>query len=434
MVVQPNRLMSKRWAKKYWLFRRPRLNGVEFGNAKFTHLAIFSNVEFLSYTLFENAQFNGATGGYVVKFIDSQFDGITDFSSVIFNPNANEASMGFIRVAFEDYTDFKNAQFHNHIVFEEVSFASRVEFRDTLFDTASSSMRYRGSAVEFNQIEVKAEAELVFKSTDPLKKMFNHDVQISFKEDPIGIILFENVNFTKFNLESRDHLTRLEKTGKVQIGSGCIKYRFQTEPRTISISHGNASLILEICHTFTNYFTVSNGLNLGFEVVGRDKAGVSFIYFTDEDISKRDFFERLAKTEQQLVSLLSIRSVDQIALLEEPTGTVPSSTSSSKKLINAVDGISALLGTFFRVGARITLGVWTEDDTKALLDAIRFHDNGTDKTARLLHQLLLDKYTDASLFDLNHQLNEKLKLQSNKGDTYVMGDINYNLPIRSFEI
>ncbi len=404
-----------------------RFCGVEFGNAQFSQLALFSNVDFLSYALFDNAKFTGAASGYIVKFVDSRFEGLTDFSGAIFNPTGNDSSMGFINVKFEDFTDFKNAQFHNHIVFEDASFASRTEFIDTLFDTANSSARYRGAAVEFKRIALKSEADLVFKNTDPLKKMFNHDVQMSFMEDPEGIIWFENVNFSKFNLESRDRLTRLAKTGKVEIGSGCIKYRFQTEVRTIVISQSNASLILEICQTFTNYFTVSNGLNLGFEVVERNKTGISFFYFTDENISEAIFLERLAKTEQHVLSLLSISSVDQVMALEAPPGGTVPSTSTKTAIINTVDGISALLGTFFRVGARIALGSWEKDDTKALLGAIRFNDNSTDAPAQLLHQVLVDKYTDESLLLLNHQQNEKLKLEVTQGDTYIMGDTHYNI-------
>jgi uncharacterized protein YjbI with pentapeptide repeats len=402
------------------------INGVTFNNAKFTNLALFSNVDFLNYALFENAVFNGTGSGYVVKFIDSCFKGITDFSDTIFNPLEKEASMGFIRVVFEDYTDFKNSQFHNQVVFEDVSFEARTEFLDTLFETAESSARYRGFAVEFKRIEVKSKAELVFKSTDPLKKMFNHDIHMSFREDPTGIIMFENVNFSKFNLESRDRLNKLAKSGQVQIGSGCIKYRFQTDIRTISVNQGNTSLILEICHTFTNYFTSSNGLNLGFEIVERNKSEVSFFYFTDENISEESFMERLAKSEDQLLSLLSIRSVDQIIPLKKPSNSLPVS-SKSNAMINVVDGISALLGTFFRVGARIAFGTWKENDTKALLNAIHFSNSDTDKPAHILHRILVDKYSDDSLFILNRKLNENLKLstQTNHVGTYVNGDIVY---------
>jgi len=88
--------------------------------------------------------------------------------------------------------------------------------------------------------------------------------------------------------------------GKVEIASGCIKYRFQTEIKTISINRDNQALILELSQTFTNYFTTQNGLNLGFEIVERDNDTISFFYFTDENINEVEFLERLKRTEQNL--------------------------------------------------------------------------------------------------------------------------------------
>lgn len=398
-----------------------RFHGVEFGNSQFSQLAFFSHVKFLSYALFENSNFTGD-----VKFYDSQFEGLTDFSGASFNPTGKDSSMRFIKVKFEDNTDFKDAKFYNHIVFENVSFASRTTFIDTLFDTVKSSATYRGSSAEFNRIILRNKAELVFKSTDPSKKMFNDNVQMSFLEEPEGIIWFENVNFSQFDLDSKSRLIKLEKKGKVEIGSGCRKYKIQTAHRTIVISNNNAPLVLEICQTFTNYFTVSNGFNLGFEVVNRNKTEISFYYFTDENISEAIFFERLAKTEQQVLSLLSITSIDQVLDLKTRPVAVQS-ISTKTVIINTIDGISALLGTFFRVGARIALGSWGKDDTKALLGAIRFNDDSTDARDQLIHQVLVAKYTNESIFNINNLLNDKLKLNASQGDTYIMGDMNYNV-------
>lgn len=288
--------------------------------------------------------------------------------------------------------------------------------------------------MEFNRIQVTTGAALSFISTDAHNKMFNHDVQMSFKEDPSGTIRFENVNFNLFTPSSKERLTQLAKLGHVEIGSGCIKYRFQTSVQTISVSQGNAPLILELCQTFTNYFTVSNGLNLGFEIVERDKTKVSFFYFTDEDISEETFHERLAQTEQSLWDLLSIGSEEQLFDLKGSTGTALS-TAKESAIINAVDAVTALLGTFFRVGTRVALGKWKEADTAALLNAIPFNQEGARKRAPNLHRLLVDRYTRSTLFGLSGELNNRLflegkvsalnqtvKLLADKGDTYFMGD------------
>ncbi len=388
------------------MIRNSRFRGLNFSKTKLSQCAFFTAVEFLSFSLFQDVCFAGPSGGFVVKFEDSRFDGITDFRGASF-ALGDESTAGFLKVRFEDFTDFTGTKFHCQVVFSEVSFASMTEFVDTSFDAVRSSARYRGAAVEFNQIEVTSGAVVAFISTDPQQKMFNQDVQMSFKEEPTGIIRFENANLNRFTTASRERLNRLAKAGKVEIGAGCIKYRFRTDLRTVSVSQGNAPLILELCQTFTNYFTVSNGLNLGFEIVERDNTKVSFFYFTDEDISELVFAERLAETEQRLWNLLSINSEEQLLIFEGATGKELTTTKESM-LINAVDGMSALLGTFFRVGARIALGSWKEADTKALLGAIRFNEEGAEDRALNLHRVFVDKYTGRRLFGFNRQQNKLL--------------------------
>lgn len=422
-----------------------RFSGLSFISAQLKQQVLFSNVDFLGYTLFENAKFTGNNGNYSAKFQDSRFQGLADFSGAIFAPLGIK-SIVFSKVRFENFADFTNTQFHNHIVFKDVSFSDVTEFIDTLFDTTKSSARYGGAAVEFERINVMKNAVLNFKSTDPQNKIFNHDVLMSFKEDPVGIIRFENVNLSHFLSSSRKQLLQLAKSGRVEIGSGCIKYRFQTDVRTISVSEGNTPLIIELCQTFTNYFIVSNGINLGLEIVERSNSEVSFFYFTDEDISEEIFLEKLANTERQLWNLLSINPDKNVKALEESGSTKPL-IGRKDSIINKVDGISALIGTLFRVGARIAIGTWKEADTKALLGAIQFNTEDTENRAISLHRVLMERYADERLFAFSQQQNENLspmkenqqflqgqvsalnqtvKLLSNKGNKYIMGD-TYNV-------
>jgi uncharacterized protein YjbI with pentapeptide repeats len=414
-------------------FEKIPIRGLDFTEAKFHGGVSFNEVASLSYTLFSKATFETTRNSAVVRFKDSRFEGITDFSAADFTLG-EQSVVCFQNVQFQDFADFRNTHFNCQVDFSDVTFVDTTEFIDTSFDMVRSTARYRGTAVEFNRIQVTTDAALSFISTDPYNKMFNHDVQMSFKEDPSGIIRFENVNFNLFTPSSKERLTQLAKIGRVEIGSGCIKYRFQTEVQTISVSEGNVGLILELCQTFTNYFTGSNGLNLGFEIVERDKTRVSFFYFTDEDISEETFLERLAKTKQSLWDLLSIESEEQMVALQRPTATA-SSRGSESAVINAVDAISALLGTFFRVGARIALRKWTEADTAALLNAIPLNQESARSRASKLHQLLIDRYTRRTLLDISVELNNPLflegkvaalnqtvKLLANKGNTYVIGD------------
>lgn len=368
-------------------------------------VAAFDHVRFLDHALFNGARFTGTTPGRVVTFDGSRFEGISDFSDAVFLLG-KESSVSFLHSRFEDLANFENTRFHGHVEFREVVFGSVTEFIDTAFDSIGSSARYRGAAVEFASIDVPSGATLTFKSTDPQKKLFEHDVQISFGEDPAGLIRFENVNFNMLSTKSRVRLTRLATSGVVEIGAGCIKYRHQTAARTIDVQEGNLPLVIELCHTFSNYFTQSSGMNLGVEIVDRDRTNLTFFYYTDEDISDEAFAERLARTERRLWNLLSVGTDDQLLVLEESENALP--TARVSVVINAIDGLSALLGTFFRVGARIALGVWTAADTRALLSAIRFNETGSEDRAASLHRVLVEKYTGQTLFGINRQQNQIL--------------------------
>ena len=381
---------------------RARFRGVDFDRALFKGKTSFQETAFDSYALFTAARF----GGSRVSFEDSSFDGISDFSNAAFELQDAEAVVRFRNVEFRDFLDFKGTDFNSQVEFDRVSFGSIAEFIDTNFRLVRSTARYRGAAVEFTEIEVLEGAELTFKSTSPAKKLFSHDAIFSFKADPQGIVRFENVNFNAITPASRKRLTLLAKSGKVEIGSGCIKYRFQTETRTIPISEGNAPLILELAETFSRYFTVQNGVNLGFEVVERTSAHISFFYFTDENIQEAEFLERLRRTEHDLWNLLAIRP-DVFHLLDRGASQ-ESITSPQTAIINAVDGVSALIGTFFRVGIRIASGRWREADTRALLEAIRFNPESLEARAATLHKVILGRYTGRNLVGISRAQNEGL--------------------------
>lgn len=383
-------------------------SGFDFMRAHAKRRFRCTKVGFLSYALFDSSRFTGGGVNPVVTFSDAQFRGITNFSEVEFD-HKGTATVYFRRVSFDDVVDFTKTNFHCHLSFDSVSFADTVDFIDTSFRMVNSPARYRGAAVELDGIELKPNAILTFKSNNPSKKLFDHDVHMRFKGEVEGLVRFENVNFNKLTPPSRERLMVLEKSGVVEIGPGCIKYRHQTDLRSIPVSRGNTPLVLELCQTFANYFTASNGINLGFEVVERTSTEVSFFYFTDEDISREEFLERLRLTEAGLWNLLSVRSTGQLlALPTSPGLTEP--VHGEKGVLNAIDGISALLGTFFRVGARIALGNWREADTKALLGAVRFNEEGADERARHLHAVLVDNYTGRELVGINSRQNQPLPL------------------------
>jgi len=375
--------------------------GLTCGTAAFHKRVWFKNVEVTSYALFDQTKFSSEWVGYAVRFEDTKFDAITDFSEANFFLGKESATC-FLRTQFHDSLNFDRTRFQCQVVFEDTVFFDNVDFIDTSFEIIGSSARYRGSAVEFNRVEVKAMSVLRFESTNPQQKLFSHDVQISFSKDPEGLIRFENVNFKNITAGSREQLTRLARFGRVEIGSGCIKYRFQTPISKIDVTEGNAPLVLKICQTFANYFTVSNGLNLGLEVVERTGSKIHYFFFTDENISEEEFLERLETTAGNMWSLLGVRSNEQFLEL----GTVGTATQALTKeqeqnsIVNAVDCVTTLFGLFWSVGARLALGRWTEADTQALLRASPLQSQGSGLANRL-HLLLVDRYSGANLLSFN---------------------------------
>jgi uncharacterized protein YjbI with pentapeptide repeats len=369
--------------------------------------AWFVRVEFVTYAGFGGARFTGtSTGGPAVWFRDCRFRGLTDFSDADFVRH-NNASVSFERVRFEDFTDFRGTRFNCHAAFRLVTFADITDFIDTAFELVDSSARYGGAAAQFRRITVTERGVVTFRSSDPTRKLFAHDVEMFFVENELaGTVYFENVNLTSFVNGSRLRLLELAREGRVQIGPGCIKYRVQTPVRTVPVEEGNAPLVVELCQTFANYFSASHGLNLGVEIVSRDRTRVSFFYYTDEDVSEAEFLERLAQAERGLWNLLSAGSPAPAPALPGPGGEA--AVRDENAVINAVDGLSAMLGTFFRVGARIAMGRWRETDTRALLGAIRFNEDAADLRAVALHRTLAARYTESTLMGLNHRQNAQL--------------------------
>jgi uncharacterized protein YjbI with pentapeptide repeats len=403
-----------------------RSSGFDFVRAEIRGLAFFRDVDCTSFALFDDTRFTGSADGYASKFDGVRFQGLTTFAGASFRLGS-ESGAGFLNVSFEDVADFTDVQFHGHVDFDDVTFASGAEFIDTTFAGVGSSARYRGAAVEFKQIAVAEGGVLTFVSTDPKRKMFSHDVTLRLKKESAGTVRFENVNFNRIDVRDREQLAQLARSGRVEIGPGCIKYRFQTGIRTVFVEAENAPLILEICQTFTSYFTASNGLSLGFEVVERDTSRVSFFYFTDEDISEVEFLERLACTERHLWNLLTADPCARARSAGEWDGGCAFTSLAGREadeepwpgdasqVIGAVDAVSALVGTFFRVGVRIAVGGWKPDDTRALLNAVRFNDEGAEQRALSLHQAIVNEYTGQALFEISRGQNHLLVPMAARG-------------------
>ncbi|MCK4764384.1 MAG: pentapeptide repeat-containing protein [Candidatus Aminicenantes bacterium] len=357
----------------------------------------FQDVQFLggyatfTYTVFDKSVF----------FRECKFEEMTIFSNAVFNRSKDAAFAAiFSDTAFKNTVSFTDSKFFCPVEFRKVTFSLNVEFIDTFFGASKSAMRYNQSDISFNNILLNENGVMVFESTDSENKMFSEtDAVFSFKEDVKGIIRFKNVNFNNISNVSRKLLRRLESEGKVEIGPGCIKYRFQTEIRTIPIAKDNQFLIVELAQTFTNYFTAENGMNLGIEIVAREEDEIRFFYFTDEDITEDEFLGRLKKTEHDLWRLISHGPGRvQKALKGKNDSNNQSRRAEENALINAVDGLASLMSINFRVAIRIGCGKWKKEDTRALVNAIRFNVTEPVIHAGPLHQVIINKFNQNVLW------------------------------------
>ena len=122
-----------------------------------------------------------------------------------------------------------------------------------------------------------------------------------------GQIYFENANLSTFLKPHKEKLFEFEKreNGKVQIGSGCIKYRVLSPDIKYKIKDFHQHLITEIGHSFATFFTQYNGFNLGIEVRNKTKQDITLFYFTDDDVDKDEFMQMLGMVSERIFGMSS---------------------------------------------------------------------------------------------------------------------------------
>lgn len=386
--------------KKRLVMQKCILDSAGFQNTVFEKEAVFGNIYFSN----SNTTFTGSVFYNSVRFWDSKFEGMTIFSGAIFNKSEGiDFAAIFRNIVFEHIAIFTDSTFYCPVEFREVAFYLNAEFTDISFMASKSTIRYSQSNTLFHDIDLKENGIILFESTDSQKKLFNEtDVDFHFKEDIKGIIRFKNVNFNNISNKSREQLKRFEKAGNVEIGPGCIKYRFQTETKTIFVGKDNQCLILELTQTFTNYFTAKNGWNLGFEIMARESDRILFFYFTDEEITEDQFLERLKSTEKDLWNLIyQYPHSKELALKKKNVTHGFPQIPSENVLINAIDGLASLMSIFFRVAIRISLGKWKKKDTASLIHAIDFDNSAPAIHVDTLHQIITYKFNQTALLSLH---------------------------------
>lgn len=385
--------------------------GMEFDRSIFSDTVYFRNALFSSYAAFFNVHFmNG------LHIRDCDFRDIANFEDCLFKvKNIYKRKIDFTRSIFQSTVAFNKSIFEAAVMFEAVDFQSRTDFIDSQFNL-KETIDPSENSVTFKEFKLGENGVLNFSSTNPSNKLFSFDVGIRYKEEDVqGLIQFENANFQFISEESKTLLKESEKLGKVEIGKGCIKYRFQSKKKTLIISKENQHFITEITQVFANYFVNHYGLNLGVEIYERNENSITYFFFSDENIKAEVFEDRMQESEYDIWELLTINK-DELDEINKELIT----QKNHKQLINVVDGITILKSILFRIKNRSDLGAWTEEDTKALVNAINFNPVSTLEGEKLHY--FLENFSPTIIFDLSSNQTQHIKNQLNMpgvGATYI---------------
>lgn len=385
---------------------------VTFDSAKFNDEAIFENVIFhsephenfkhKSMISFEYAKFNQE-----VTFKNCRFNALTEFDNCKFlfmGERANEIDLPveFKNCIFEYEISFRSAYFERRLVIYMSTFRYNGIFKKTIFSNHYET-RFIKNIIEGN---------VSFTGTRE-EKIFRFNTIMDFEEkDVSGRIFFENADLRFLNSYDMQKIVQMSKSEKVTIGRGCIKYRLQTPTKKIIINEDNQSLLIEFTNTFTNYFQLNTSYYLGVEIVERGKDYISLFYFTDENISIDEFFNNLGIIETEFSQFLNDGPEEYLRQIKKSNNKL-----SENKIINFIDGITALTGIFFRVGIRLILGKWTLSNTEALLSS--FNNSLIEPSG--FHYKLIQRYENN--FYINSFINNN-SLNIQKGGNMKIENIN----------
>ena len=300
----------------------------------------------------------------IFDIIDNDF-----YKDVFFTESTLEASgINLIDNLFLKRVDFSNLFFDGDVNIANCAFTEEVSFTNTIFQETFS--------FEANKIH----GNLIFRSTTIENKLFLDVVHFSISEKSLeGTIIFEGVNFMNIIESHRAKLLELSRKNLVIIGKGCIKYRVQSEDKLLYLNSNNQPLAIEFAHAFANFFSNSRGLNLGVEIKERDENLIVFFYFSDDNISERDFRESLRENEEDFLGLLTI----------DPKKVQPTA---GKHVISYITSFFSILSAFAKISFSAAAGEWNEKDTSNLLAAISFAKEPMFDIGNL-HKLILEKYS-----------------------------------------
>lgn len=397
---------------------------LEIENLNYEKRLLFTNAEFrngialkncnlkqvdFSYSLFnsllaiENSIFKD--GKLLLVRSNNNFTFIIRNSKIQATISCFESAFGgvvFKNNLFSSSVSFEGGVISKQLIVDNCIFEDNVDFINTELEITGQGLNDNYSPIHFKDIKVGNESIFNFKGKHP-QGLLTAETSLSFLFDELlGKIHFTNVNLNYLDALSKERIFSFLHSGKVIIGYGCLRYRHQ-EIKTIILNQSNQSLVIELSQIFTNFFEKFNGINLGVEIQSKTEEKISLIYFSDENISREEFINRLAITERQMWQLVGSELKDDSA-----------SDKISDKLVHSMDTLINLTSLFFKICIRIPFGKISYSDLDNLISSTNFNGHKVIKTEHL-NKIIINHYNQSVLFGINN--NQIISIDTNKQDT-----------------
>ena len=360
-------------------FKDCSLRDIDFSYSLFNGLLIFDNTSFKDGKLI---LVRSEHSHHIFMIQDSYIEATISCFESIFSGIVLRNSI------FKGKVSFDAAVISKQFIVDSCKFEDNVEFINTEFKVTDRGLNDKYSPIHFNEILIEKESVFNFKGKEA-QGMFTAETAISFLDDLHGKIQFVNVNLNYLDAPSKEKVFSYLHTGKVIIGSGCLRYRHQ-EIKTIALSESNQSLVVELSQVFTNFFEEFNGINLGVEIQSRTKEKVVLIYFSDENISSAEFVKRLAVTEIEMWKLIGS---------EVNENNPPKNR--ADKFIYTMDTLINLTSLLFKVCVRIPFGRISNSDLESLLSSTNFNENRIIEIGNF-KKVIIKQYNQSVLFGINN--------------------------------
>ncbi|MCY1660913.1 hypothetical protein [Chryseobacterium sp. SL1] len=364
---------------------------LHFTDCIFYHDVIFKHCLFSCDFKIENIAFTNDFGVLHLNVEDCIFEYYFDCNEL----EDFSAYLSITRCEFREYANFQSVYVQeNNFEIEFNEFFKRFSFIDSEIDALVidfshnifkaeaefTNVAFRGDIL-FNHPTIEPESKLIFTGTSERKILYGN-TRFNIEPDDIqGQIVFQMTNLMLIDSGDLEVLKKLEKTGtgeikKVVIGAGCIRYRFQSLPKTLKTGMKNGFIIEEFTRSFTIFLSNSIQKVIGIEILDRSSTEITFFYFSDEHGSDEEFMNALSEGRQDFFGIMS--------------GGRPFTKDKNPVKQEALNQFQTKLSqnaTVLKIITQMMQQNWKLEDTQALLDALTLPGETLTSAEPFHHQL-----------------------------------------------